>query len=381
MSSLRRHRLLVLAAVVLGVVAAGLLTSLTPRTYTSSTKLFVSAVHGTDPAAAYEGNLFTQQRVTSYVEIFTNPQLAEQVVDELRLSMSPEALAGEVTASATTGTVVLDVSVTDGNARQAQRIAASLGRQFTARVTALEQPDGAATSAVAVRTLQPATYSATPVGPDLVGNLWRGGAIGLVVGLLLALLRGRLDRRVRTDAQVREAADVGLLGRVPDDRALGREHVVTALPASSPTVDAHRAIAAGLQTDGGIRRQVLLVAGCLPGEGASTVAVNVALSLARLGDRVLLVDADLRRPRAARHLGVADGPGLTEVLAGTVPVETAVQRGGGGLLAVLPAGAMHANPGDLLGSAGMRALVEELRGSYDVVSSTRPRCSRWWTPR
>ncbi|MEU2348285.1 polysaccharide biosynthesis tyrosine autokinase [Modestobacter sp. NPDC049651] len=372
MSNLRRHRLLVLAAVVLGVVAAALLTSLTPRSYSSSTKLFVTAARGTDPAAAYEGNLFTQQRVTSYVQILTNQQLAQAVVDELALPMTAAELAGEVTASATTGTVVLDVSVTDGDARRAQRIAAALGRQFTSRVTALEQPDGAATSAVTVRTLQPATYDATPVGPDLVGNLWRGGAVGLVLGLLLAVARGKLDRWVRTDAQVREAAGVGLLGRVHDDRGLGRAHVVTALPARSPSVDDLRAIAAALLTDDAVRRQVVLVAGCLPGDGASTVAVNVALSLARLGNRVLVVDADLRRPRAARSLGVADGPGLTEVLAGTLPVEQAVRGGGGGLLSVLPAGTLHPNPGDLLGSPVMRVLVEELRASYDVVVIDAP---------
>lgn len=373
LSSVRRHLPLVLAVTLLGAGLAALLTFLTPRTYTSSIRLFVTAARPTDTTAAYEGNLFSQQRVASYAEILTSRELAQSVVDELKLPMTADDVASEVSATPVPDTVVLDVVVTDSSARRAESIAASLGRQFTGRVTALETPTDATTSTVAVKTIQAAGYDPTPAGPDLTGNLWRGAAIGLAVGLLLALLRGRLDRRLRTDEGIREAAGVGLVGRAYEDRKLSRKHLVTALPPDSPTVDAYRAIAAGLQqADDAVRPRVLLVAGCMPGDGASTVAVNVAVSLARLGGRVLLVDADLRRPRAAGYLGLSGRPGLTEVLSDAFPLGHATRQWGGASLTVLPAGGMHPNPGDLLGSAGMRTLLEELRDSYDVVVIDAP---------
>lgn len=368
LGNLHRHAALIVTAVVAGLAVAAALTWLTPTTYRSSTKLFVTAAHPVDTAAAYEGNLFTQQRMTSYANILTSPQLAQRVVAELGLSLTPEALAGEVTATATPDTVVLDVTVTDGSARRAHDIADSLGRQFTSTVVSLEQPDGAASSAVSVRTIQAASYEPEPVGPDLTGNLWRGGAIGLLVGVLLALLLGRVDSRVRTEDDLVEAAGVRLLGRAEDDRQLAKLHVITALPPRARSVDGYRAMAAGLQqNERGVRQQVVLVTGCLPGDGASTVAVNLAVSIARMGARVLLVDADLRRPRAARYLGLPDRPGMTEVLTSEADLDQATIRYGDGLLWVLPSGGMHSNPGDLLGSAAMRALLEDVRDAYDFV--------------
>lgn len=366
---LRRNWALVLALTTLGVVAAGVLTARTPATYNSSIKLFVTATRPTDTASAYEGNLFSQARVASYAEILTSRGLAQQVVAEAALPLTADAVAAEVTAVPVPNTVVLDVTVTDSFPRRAQLIAASLGRVFTARVTELETPPGASTSTVAVRTIQSAGYDPTPIGPDMTGNLGRGGAIGLVVGLMLALLRGRLDHRVRTVEDIDEAAGVGMLGRTYASRQLSRKHLVTALPADSLSLDAFRAMGAALrQTE----HRVLLVGGCLPGDGASTVAVNLAVSLTRAGGRVLIVDADLRRPRAARYLGLPDEPGLTEVLCDGTPLEAAVQQWGEEPLSILPAGTMHPNPGDLLGSARMHALLDELRASYDFVVIDAP---------
>lgn len=373
LSTVGRYVPLVLVVIALSAAVAGLLTARTPRTYRSSIELFVNAARPTDTTAAYEGNLFTQQRIASYAEILTSPELAQQVVDELKLPMSADEVAGEITATPVPSTVVLDVAVTDTSPRRAQDIAASVGRQFTDRVTKLETPPGSTTSAVRVSTMQAAGYSATPAGPDMFGNLWRGAAIGLALGLLLALVRSRLDRRLRTEQQIRDVAGVGLLGRTYEDRGLAKKHVVTALNPRSPSVDAFRAMAAGLQhADDGARPRVLLVTGCLPGDGASTVAVNVAVSLARLGNRVLLMDADLRRPRAARYLGLPERPGLAEVLCHAVPLREATRRWGERPLAVLPAGALPPNPGDLLGSDRMRTLLGELRHSYDVVVIDAP---------
>jgi capsular exopolysaccharide synthesis family protein len=118
---------------------------------------------------------------------------------------------------------------------------------------------------------------------------------------------------------------------------------------------------------------VLAVTSSLPAEGKSTVSGNLAVALAETGARVLLVDADLRRPAIAELLGVEGGVGLTTVLAGAARVEDVVQDWGGKQLQVLASGPVPPNPAELLGSPAMRGLLEDLRGRYDhVVIDTAP---------
>jgi capsular exopolysaccharide synthesis family protein len=105
----------------------------------------------------------------------------------------------------------------------------------------------------------------------------------------------------------------------------------------------------------------------MAGEGKSTVAVNLAVALAETGSRVLLVDADLRRPSVARVLGIEGAAGLTTVLLGQADIDDVVQPWGTSGLHVLPSGALPPNPTELLGSLPMRRLLEQARARYDHV--------------
>jgi polysaccharide biosynthesis transport protein len=115
------------------------------------------------------------------------------------------------------------------------------------------------------------------------------------------------------------------------------------------------------------------VTSSLSAEGKSTVAANLAVSLAETGAAVLLVDADLRRPAVAGILGIEGGVGLTTLLAGQAEVDHVVQNWGPDGLQVLPSGPVPPNPAELLSSPAMRRLVSDLRTAYDyVVIDTTP---------
>ena len=364
---------LILLSVLLGLAAAGLLTWSAERTYVSSTQLFVGAVGATDTADAYEGNLFSQERVASYAQILTSPDLAQQVVDELALPLTAEELAAQVSAAPVPETVVVDVQVTDTSPERAQAIATSLGRQFAAEVTALETPAGATSSTVAVSTIRNPDFNPEPVSPDALGNLGRGAAIGLVLGLGLALMRARTDRSVRADEDVEGAAGAHVVGRVLEQHRWARNRLPADVTGQSPASEAYRALRVNLRhLDGGHRPQAVVVAGPVPGVGASTVAVNLSASLAASGQRVLLIDGDLRRPRVARLLGLDEGPGLTDVLTGSAELLDVVQPWRGGRLTVLGAGPLPSDPEALLGSARMRSLLDVLRDQYDQVIVDAP---------
>ncbi len=115
-----------------------------------------------------------------------------------------------------------------------------------------------------------------------------------------------------------------------------------------------------------------MISSSIPGEGKSTIAINLAVSLADAGARVILVDADLRRPSIAEYLGIEGGVGLTTVLIGRAEVEDVVQPLGTTSLDLLPAGQIPPNPSELLGSTAMADLLERLSASYDMVLLDSP---------
>ncbi|WP_051683878.1 polysaccharide biosynthesis tyrosine autokinase [Blastococcus sp. URHD0036] len=373
LTSVRRHRAWLVAGLLLGLLVGGVLSLTAVRTYTSSTQLFVGTAGTTATSDAYEGNLFSQQRVASYAQILTSRELAQEVIDAQQLPLTSREVAAKVTATPRPETVVLDVQVTDTSAERAQSIATGLAQAFTARVTELETPPGSTTSTVRVETIQAADFNPDPISPDVVGNLWRGAATGLVLGLVAALLIGRLDRSVRDVEDAEGSTGAAVVGRLFENRELRRKHVSGGLGDQSATAEAYRALRVNLRYLSGDRAPgVVVVAGPVRGEGASTVAVNLAVSLARAGSRVTLIDADLRRPRVRRYLGLPDGPGLAEVLAGTSELRSVVQPWEDGRLSVIGAGALPADPEAALGSPRMRALLDTLRDQQDVVVVDAP---------
>ncbi|RZU34121.1 polysaccharide biosynthesis tyrosine autokinase [Blastococcus saxobsidens] len=371
--ALRAGWWLVVTAVLLGVAAGGAATWSATPLYESTTKLFVSTSTTTDTSSAYTGNLFSQQRVASYAELLTGVQLAAEVVEELRLDMAPDELAEMVSATIVPDTVILTVTVSDTSARRAQDIADSLGRQFAEQVAELETPPGAEVSTVKVATVQPAAFNDTPVSPDEVRNVTLGAVLGILAGLGLALLRSRMDNTVKSSEDVTHLTGVGVIGTVLEDARVGEDHVVTDQDQHSIAAEAYRSIRTNLQflnVDNPPR--VIVVSSAVPGEGKSTLAVNLATVLAQAGSRVMLIEADLRRPRVTRYMGLISGAGLTNVLGGTAMLHEVVQPWGDGRLSVLAAGPMPPNPSEMLGSRHMQVLLDELRERYDYVLIDAP---------
>jgi succinoglycan biosynthesis transport protein ExoP len=118
--------------------------------------------------------------------------------------------------------------------------------------------------------------------------------------------------------------------------------------------------------------EVVVLTSAVGGEGKTTTALDLARSIADAGERVLLVEADLRRPTLSATLGLDPGPGLSDVLAGQAELDAVVRPVEVEGLAVLPAGTVPPNPAELLGSPRMADLVARLRSTYDKVLLDTP---------
>jgi capsular exopolysaccharide synthesis family protein len=207
----------------------------------------------------------------------------------------------------------------------------------------------------------------TPVSPNIPLNMAVGLVFGLFLGAALAFVRDYFDDSVKSKEVVDRVTGVPTLGLIP--KVEGNDELVTVTHPSAPAAEAFRSLRTAVKFLG-IDRQVRVVqvTSPSPAEGKTFAAVNLAVALAQAGDRVVVVGADLRRPRLERLLDVPLTPGLTGVLIGDVTLPQAIQSVPAvPNLSVLPAGQPPPNPSELLSGERARRLVDVLGQTYDSV--------------
>ena len=245
-----------------------------------------------------------------------------------------------------------------------------------------------------VRVVDPALVPELPASPRPLVNLAVGLLLGLIFGVAAAFLRDVLDTRVRTPEDAvaatlglpvigmipREARDAGVLDRLPLPGRLGGQSRSTAaaglLPSMTPTIaaEAYRGLRTQLRSRHTHGHEVLLVTSADPEEGKSTSAANLAVVFAQQHLRTLLVDADLRNGSLHRLFDVPVSPGLAQLLSngGESHDTVSISVGRDQLLHLLPRGAHHDHPAELLASDRMADLVERWRRDFDVVLIDAP---------
>ncbi|WMM71976.1 polysaccharide biosynthesis tyrosine autokinase [Rhodococcus pyridinivorans] len=356
---------------VLAALGASLLT--TPQ-YEAKTRLFVSTSSGASVQEIYQGNLFSQQRVTSYTELLEGTTLAQRTLEKLGLGeMSAVDLAGKVTASSTPDTVLIDTAVTDESPERARDLANALSDEFVVMARELETPEDGGPPTARVVVEQYAATPSAPVTPKTTRNVALGLAVGVLLGIALAVLRDRLDNTIKDRNAVEELAGTGVVGVIPLEKARQEEPAIVFADANSGDAEAYREMRTNLQfleVDNPPR--AIVITSSLPGEGKTTTAVNLALVLAEAGHSVVLVEADLRRPRVTKYLGTLGDAGLSNVLAHTASLEDVLQPTRFDGMWVLAAGGLPPNPSELLGSAHAREVVEDLRSRFDYVIIDAP---------
>ncbi len=352
---LREQWLVLLLAILLGLGGAAAAFFLRPAEYTAKLTLYVSSQGGDTTSAAYQGAQLSQQRVTSYVELVSSRRVSEDVIRQLRLTGTPEELSRQITATSVLDSVLIDVAVVDESPQRAAELANTVGRVFTRLVDELERPvDRGAPQAVAVRVVQPAAVPLWPSSTGLPVTLALGLLAGLAVGVGGALARNSLDVSVKSPDQLREAAGAPNLGTVAHDSNVPKRPLTVHEDPQSPRSEAFRQLRTNLQfVDVDNPRKVLLITSSMPSEGKTTTLVNLAIAMASAGNRVLVIEADLRRPKVADLLGMERTVGLTSVLSGRVRTDQVIQPWGGGAFDVLASGPLPPNPSELLASKHM----------------------------
>ncbi len=415
----RRWRLIVACAVLVSAAAAGF--SLLQRNqYTASAALlfrntqFDQELFGANFTTG--GTIDPAREAATNVDLVALPTVAQRTAGALRVP--PTLIRSEVSVSGAGQADVVQVVATDPDPARAARIANTYAQQYVlfrqqadrskiSGAQVLVQQKLAALAAsqrygsvgqslqnranqlgvlAALQTgnaelVQPAGVPTSPSSPKTKRNAIVGGLLGLVLGLGLVYLADRFDRRVRDASELEETYGVPVLGAVPDSpsySAAGTE------PLPSIESEAFALLRARLRyfnVDRDVRS--LLVTSATPGEGKTTVALNLAIAEAVAGNsRVVLVEADLRRPGLDRRLGLKPRRGLAEILSRNATLDEALctilipGRGNGSgpeaTFSVITAGAIPPNPGELVESRAMVDLLSTLAEQFDLVIIDTP---------
>ncbi|MFI6598991.1 polysaccharide biosynthesis tyrosine autokinase [Nonomuraea sp. NPDC050536] len=366
----RRNLLLILLSLALALSAAYVVTVNTPKKYEATISLLVSAQNNKgSTATAYQAVLLSQERVKSYANLLTSRRVLEQLVG----SADVRNLQDQIRAEAVPETVLLRATVTDTDPARARRLADALGTTFTRLIDELERPAPGAAATVRVTVVDRAELPTVPVSPKPVLNFALAVLLSLLVSAGTIILRDRLDTTIKSSDTMQKISNSPTLGIISFERDARKHPLIVRAEGGSARAEAFRSLRTNLQFIGVDQQpKSLVVTSSLPGEGKSSTASNLAIALTQAGWRVILVDADLRRPRIPEYLGIEGGVGLTDVLIGRAELGAVMQRWGRDSLSVLPSGPVPPNPSELLGSHQMRLLLKRLTADFDMVIIDAP---------
>lgn len=433
----RTRKWVILQALLIVTMTALVASYLQPKTYTSEARVLVSerdagaAIFGTvvpELSSQPERGLQTQ------VQLVQLRPLAEDAIRKLNLQTTPDVLLSRVNVSSVGQTNIMTIVVADASPTRAADIANTLAQAYvewskqskresikaaadevqarlnTARDQILaigrkiaaqgKSDDLSAEMAMATggytalaqkleelrvneqletgsgQVVSPAIPESAPISPKPLRDGALGLAVGLVFGLSMAFLGEYLDNTIASDEEAEKVYGAPVLGHIPFVKLeKGEEqHLAIVERPGSAVAESYRVLRNSLDfINFEHNMKTLLVTSAAPGEGKSTVAANLAASLAQAGAKVAMVSCDFRRPTTEGFFGVPNVVGLADVLLGRNTLKAALQRPGDKQLVVLTSGKMPPNPSELLGSTKMQELIESLEEWADwVIMDTPP---------
>ncbi|HVS29422.1 MAG TPA: polysaccharide biosynthesis tyrosine autokinase [Solirubrobacteraceae bacterium] len=395
-----RWKFLFLAVTAFVPIAAVLLHKDPRKHYRSSTLLQFQPVAVNTSQFTVDTPITATQSILAVARLVKTTGVADAAAKLLHPPAAPRDLLRAVSVTPNTEAGFITISARDRNAARAAEIANAFGSAIVANraQTAAALIDRSIASAstqlasrrtnqagrtqlsealVRLRALRAAQSgdaqvieSAVPSSKPVANSTTsRRVGLGLLIGLLLGVgavvLAEAADRRIRTPEELEEMTDLPLLSAIPP-HAFGAAH-------NQHDDEAFRMLRGALTYfNVDHRLSSVVVTSPQSKDGKTTVAIGLAVAAAQASKRVIVVDADLRRPQVCTRLGIESTAGLGAVLAGELPlsealVEYPIETSNGGRLLVFAAGAPPPNPSELLGSQRMRVLLSQLEAQSDLV--------------
>lgn len=360
--AVRRSWYLVLIGLVFGAAAGWVAYHQASPSYRASIQLSVGYGEG-QLADELSSRALAAERAQAFMQIASTAPVVAAATKEAGL----DNVGASVSAGGSASDSLFTITVTAHDRSAVARIANAYPKILIPQLTEIVGP---LDSQVRLNTVQAAGTPGAPYSPVLTHNVGLGTIGGLLLGLLAALLIEVLDRAIRSPEEVAEIAGVPMLGTVPGDS--GKDELPTVGQPRSARAEAYRQVRTAwfaLNPPA----QVIAITSATQGEGKTTLATNLATAVSRSGHSVVVVDADLRRPRVASVFGIeTDTPGLAAVLLGEAEIDDVIRGTGEAMPSVIGAGHLPADPSELLGYPAFDKLITDLRSRFDYVIVDTP---------
>lgn len=358
----------------IALLAAIVTTLIIPKAYTSAATLFVGQSIEGDLATQTLDSTQGEQLSRTFTTLAASPEIADAVLPDLPSELTRTELLDRVTVSPVERTQLLEINAEAPSPEEAAAIANAYADVFVAEMAKLHDEGRVPTTVAVSARAVPPTSAAKPNVPLYIGF---GLVLSLLLGAAVALGRDRLDRSIRVSPEEDSLVGQPILARVPKAPEILRLPIQQRI-ARDQLADSLRVLRTNIELTPGQSARAVLITSPRTGEGKTTIARELAMTIASDGDSVALVELDLRRPTldlARTGTGVMPAEiGISEVLAGRASLDDAIQTSSelpG--LAVIRAGVLAANPARLLRSQQSALVLGELRKEYDwVIIDTPP---------
>lgn len=319
--------------------------------------------------------------VKSYIVILRSRETLNDVIDYAKVDRTAGQVRQMITAAAVDSTEIFQVDVTSADPEEAQKIADAIAYILPKRIASIIEGTSA-------RIVDSAVIATRPSSPNYIKNTLAGFIAGLALSAGAIILWVFMDTTIRTEEDIIQNCKYPVLSAVPDMEApvkggydnekqgvpqSGRKTALIGAGVNFAAAEAYKLLRTKLQfsfADEGVSH-VIGVSSPLSGEGKSVSSINLAYSLSQLGMKVILIDADMRRPTLAEKLKIQKRPGLSDFLTGQCALGKAIQfcglKGAETAFHVMTAGPNPPNPVELLSSVRMSRLIKGLRDVFDYV--------------
>lgn len=305
--------------------------------------------------------------VSTYREIIRSRLILDTVIDNMRLDIGYDELKSNVKVTSAEGTEIIIISVYNGDKRLSRNIAKQIATVFEEAIVEIFNIEN-------VSVIDEATVSDAPYNVHVLKQLIIGTGIGFLLSSLAIAIRFYFDDTVKSEEEIEKNLKVPILGSVPkyhDKIPSGQgKDLIICTDSKSGISEAIRTLRTNLQFSSIDKKlKTILVTSSVPGEGKSFVAANLAVSLANSGNRVLLVDCDIRRGRQHHIFGFPNKKGLSNLLLEDVGqvYRSYINESKIPNLYLMFKGVTPPNPSELLNSEKNKRLIASLSNNFDII--------------
>ncbi len=380
-----KHFLLIVLCTFLGFLSFYLINRyVTAPSYTAHVKMYVNPNEATGAGDLNELN-YAQKVITTYINFLKTNRFYQEVAEGSGLSYTADEIKKLTTIQSVDNTEIFEISVTTGSPMDSYLLVGTMQEIAPGFIKNIKNSSE-------INIVDPVILPESPSGPNILLNTLVGGILGLLLSVMVSFLWEAFNVKIKSKEELVKRYSIPVIGRIPYYRRRKKSFLDfipipvigkrSALLVQRPDVkeesrfDVNEAFTE-LKTN---MRFTLFRGGCkkvvitspLPEEGKSTTSSNLAIKLAQSGERVLLLDCDLRKGKISSYFKLRSRPGMSDVLSGLLNEKDAIQYTPYEKLQVITMGSIPPNPAELLGSPQVEELLQRLEKNYDYIIIDSP---------